>query len=154
MNDIKNSLAINDGAFYTEICILKIDRISMLCIIGDLELALRHPDIPANCKAETRKIGRSIALRLIREGIILPEDVMESWRKTFGITYNCDDIVQDKNKGKAPVAEFLGMQEDLPGRPLVPMYNIIGGKLHGSTVSATTLRSEGIKVPEPAGKNI
>lgn len=60
----------------------------------------------------------------------------------------------DKDKSSSPTARFLGMQEDLPGRPLIPMYNIIGGRRHGSTVTAPTLRLLGIKIPDPGHKDI
>ncbi len=64
------------------------------------------------------------------------------------------DVLKDKDKSSMPAARFLGMQEDLPGRPLIAMYNIIGGKRHGSTVTARTLRLEGIEVPDPGNRNI
>lgn len=60
----------------------------------------------------------------------------------------------DKDKSSSPAARFLGWQEDLPGRPLIAMYNIIGGKRHGSTVTARTLRLEGIEVPDPGNRDI
>lgn len=85
MNHKKPMPAINDGAFYMETCILKISRLSLLCIVSNLELALRHPDMPKITEKETREIGRKLALRLIDDGLILPNNVMDSWFKTFGI---------------------------------------------------------------------
>ncbi len=60
----------------------------------------------------------------------------------------------DKDKSSSPTARFLGMQKDLPGRPLIALYNIIGGKRHGLTVTVGILRLEGIEVPDPGNRNI
>jgi len=46
-------------------------------------------------------------------------------------------------------AKFIGLQDNLSGKPPIHLYNIIGGKLHGSTVSAKTLKAQGIEVPDP-----
>ncbi len=46
-----------------------------------------------------------------------------------------------------PYAEFIGLQEDVKDRPPVPLYNIIGGPKHGSTVGVKTLMRLGIKIP-------
>ena len=46
-----------------------------------------------------------------------------------------------------PYAEFIGLQEDVKDRPPVPLYNIIGGPKHGSTVGVKTLMKLGIKIP-------
>lgn len=48
---------------------------------------------------------------------------------------------------KKPTAEFIGYQEAIKGEPFA-LYNITGGKFDKSTVSAKTLKKEGIKVPE------
>ena len=86
MSHNKDIPGTNDGAFYMEMCILKMDRISMLCIVANLELALRHPDMPATTMKQTREIGKTLALRLIGDGIIVPHNIIESWSKTFGIS--------------------------------------------------------------------
>lgn len=86
MDDNGNMLPVNDNEWFKELVILKIDRISLLCIVESLELRIRHPDIPPTSKEITRLIGKSLALRLIGDGVILPDNVIESWRKTFGIT--------------------------------------------------------------------
>ena len=46
-----------------------------------------------------------------------------------------------------PYAIFTGMQEDVKDKPMVPLYNIIGGPNHGSTVGVKTLMEKGIKIP-------
>ena len=85
IDDSENITATNERSFYMEICILKLDRISLLCIIANLQLALRHPNMPLTTRDQTREIGKSLALRLIGDGITLPDNVMENWYKTFGI---------------------------------------------------------------------
>ena len=47
-----------------------------------------------------------------------------------------------------PYAIFKGWQDDIKGRPPMALYNIVGGPRHGSTVSARTLKEEGIVVRE------
>ncbi len=86
MDDSGNIPWTNDESWYTKVITLEISRISLLAIVGNIELALRHPDIPKATKEETRKLGLSLAMGLIEDGIILPDDVMEAWYKTFGIT--------------------------------------------------------------------
>ncbi|MBC8185719.1 hypothetical protein H8E88_31925, partial [candidate division KSB1 bacterium] len=46
-----------------------------------------------------------------------------------------------------PTAKFLGYQVGVRGET-VALYNVVGGRLNNSTVSANTLRKENIKVPE------
>lgn len=43
-------------------------------------------------------------------------------------------------------AEFLGYQACLKGS--YPIYNILGGKYHGSTVSEGRLKKFGIEIPK------
>lgn len=52
----------------------------------------------------------------------------------------------------APVAVFLGWQKDLDGEPPIALYNVTGGPLDGSTVTAERLRAEGIAVPMAKGR--
>lgn len=86
MDDNENITGTNAEYWYTEVITLKISRISLLAIVGNLELSLRHPCLPKATREETRKLGLSLAMGLIEDGIILPDDVIESWCKTFGIT--------------------------------------------------------------------
>lgn len=48
-----------------------------------------------------------------------------------------------------PYAIFIGLQQDVKNRPPVPLYNIIGGPMHGSTVGVKTLLKMGIEIPLP-----
>lgn len=76
---------MNENEWFREEIKVKIDRVSLLTIVGDLELTLRHPDLPARTREMTKTIGSVFALRLIQDGIILPPQVIESWEETFGI---------------------------------------------------------------------
>lgn len=86
MDDSGNITGTNDESWYTEVITLEISRLSLLTIVGHLELSLRHPLMPKNTRDETRKLGLSLAMGLIENGILLPQNVLESWVKTFGIT--------------------------------------------------------------------
>lgn len=46
-----------------------------------------------------------------------------------------------------PYAVFIGHQENVAGKSPVALYNIIGGPKNGFTVSAKTLKEEGIEIP-------
>jgi hypothetical protein len=59
--------------------------------------------------------------------------------------------IEIPGKHMKPVAEFIGYQEDgLGGR--LPLYNVRGGRLHGSTVGADTLAAEGIRAPSATAR--
>lgn len=59
--------------------------------------------------------------------------------------------VFDKLAATRPTAVHVGTQEALnEGDAPIELYNVVGGELHGSTVSADTLRAMGIPVPEKA----
>jgi hypothetical protein len=48
---------------------------------------------------------------------------------------------------QTPIATFRGWQETGKG-DFIALYNIEGGRLHKSTVTARTLKKEGIAVPK------
>ena len=48
-----------------------------------------------------------------------------------------------------PKATYIGMQERV-GKPPIPLYNVTGGRLDKSTVSAETCRREGIVILDSA----
>lgn len=50
-----------------------------------------------------------------------------------------------------PYAEFIGLQEDIKGKLPIPLYNIIGGPKHGTTVSKQTLIKLGIEIVKGKG---
>ena len=81
----KRMPAVNDDDWYRELIDIKIDRLSLICIVGMLELALRHPGVKSHAREDTRSQGKQFVLRLIEEGMIVPYHVMESWSKTFKI---------------------------------------------------------------------
>lgn len=47
-----------------------------------------------------------------------------------------------------PTAIFIGYQENVPGKPPLALYNVEGGKLHKGTVTAETLKANGIEIPK------
>lgn len=85
MDHRKNIQAKNDDNWYTEFIILEINRMSVLNIVASLELVLRHPDLPPAFRKRTLAVCRSLALRLIGDGIIIPDNVIKSWRETLDI---------------------------------------------------------------------
>ena len=78
---------LNDSEWYKEIVKLDIDRISLLNIVACLELTLRHPQLPQNTRDHGRYIGRVLLLRLISDGLIVPDDAKRQWLETFGIIF-------------------------------------------------------------------
>ena len=81
----KEIAALNDLMWYEEIDILKINRVSLLSIVGSIELTLRHPNLSPTLRETIRFLGKHLALRLLTEGLMLPDDVLASWRQTFQI---------------------------------------------------------------------
>src|SRR3990167_6120006 len=59
-----------------------------------------------------------------------------------------------ESAGDRPTATFIGWQEDVDERPAIPLYNVQGGDLDGSTVSTETLVERGIAVPETSAKDV
>ena len=86
MDDSENILEMNDESWYTKVITLEISRLSLLTIVGCIELGLGHPDMPKGTRDETRKLGLSLAMGLIEDGIVLSDGVTKAWYKTFGIT--------------------------------------------------------------------
>lgn len=154
MNHRKNIPFTNDTEWYLGSINIKSDRLSVLAIIGMIELTMRHPNLPATTREETRYLGRQLIFCLIEDGMIVPDDVMEAWNKAFRLTPYERESSKDIDKSEPVKVVFIGMQDNLPGKPSIPLYNITGGKHHGSTVSSKTLKALGIKVPDPDDHNI
>lgn len=76
---------LNDPQWYKRMIRLDIDRISLLNIVGVIELALRHPALPHRVREICLQVGTRFALALLEDGLILPDEVRVSWGKTFGI---------------------------------------------------------------------
>jgi len=59
----------------------------MFCVLGNIELALRHPDNNGPSSARVREIGRQIAERLVEDiEDLTPEVVAKTrWKETFGL---------------------------------------------------------------------
>lgn len=65
---------------------LNIDRRSLLELIRLLDLVSRHPDFNDSTKEKVVAIGRSFASCLIDDGLVIPDQVRESWESTFGMS--------------------------------------------------------------------
>ena len=76
---------LNNEEWFKDVLPLEIDRISMLSIVGVVELALRHPKLPASVSDYARGIGTAFALRLVSDGLVLPDRERKCWEETFGI---------------------------------------------------------------------
>ena len=83
---------LNNEEWFKWVLPLEIDRISMLSIVGCLELALRHPQLPASVSDYARAIGRTFALRLVSDGLVLPDREKKCWEETFGIELKPDQV--------------------------------------------------------------
>ena len=70
--------------------------------------------------------------------------------------FSDDRKILDEIRGRLakPTATFLGWQEDTDGRPAIPLYNVVGGELDGSTVGPDTLKARGIAVPETPAREV
>jgi len=65
---------------------LNIDRISLFGLIEFLELALKHPHLPDSTKEKGVEMGRTFASCLLDDGLIIPDQVRESWEATFDMS--------------------------------------------------------------------
>ena len=76
---------INDDAWFKIVEELHIDRISLLTIVGCIELAVRHPEYTGPSKSIAIGIGHNLATRLIQSGLKAPYYAAEAWKKTFNL---------------------------------------------------------------------
>lgn len=74
---------LNDNKWYREPVYLCLDRLQILSILGSLELSIRHPDLPLKTHKQFAHLGKTLASMLIDEGIMLPDEILESWEKSF-----------------------------------------------------------------------
>lgn len=81
---------LNCPEWYQVMVTLNTDRISLLNLVGSLELVLRHPGLSDSTKEKAIETGRAFALRLLEDGLILPDEVARSWEKAFNIPYPVD----------------------------------------------------------------
>jgi len=74
---------LNNEEWFKVVLPFEVDRITMLSVVGCLELALRHPQLPASVSDYARAIGRTLALRLVSDGLVLPDRERKCWEETF-----------------------------------------------------------------------
>jgi len=81
---------LNDFKWYNKSIKLNIDRVSLINLVGCLELILSHPGLPDRVRASSMNMGKAFALTLLNDGLILPDEVRKSWEKAFNIPYEVD----------------------------------------------------------------
>lgn len=81
---------LNSPKWYKRMVRLNIDRISLLTLIGTFELVLRHPDLPDSVRESSISMGKSFASCLIDDGLIIPDEVRESWEATFDMSIKAE----------------------------------------------------------------
>lgn len=85
---------------------------------------------------DNKKVAEDDISEMNRAELKLAEEIQESQGRTF--TYKTIAY---------PYATFIGSQKTLQSLS-IPIYNVVGGKRHGSTVTKETLDKEGIKIVE------
>ena len=74
---------INSSDWYKGEVHLILDRLTLLTIVADLELTLRHPQLPPATRVSTVKIGRALVTRLLQDGLLVPPEARKVWEETF-----------------------------------------------------------------------
>jgi len=77
---------LNNTKWFVTSVLVNIDRLSVLSIVGLIELAIRHPDMAPLTKKSAAKLGKTLALTLLDDGLIIPDQVRESWERTFNMS--------------------------------------------------------------------
>jgi len=62
---------------------LTVNRMCLMTLLGMMDLALRHPQIPETISDNGKQIGRQIFERMLEDGLELPEPIEAVYRKTF-----------------------------------------------------------------------
>lgn len=85
---------LNDQEWYKQLVRVDIDRVSLISLIGCLELVLRHPELPDKVRKRTLNICRAFASTLLDDGLIIPDQVREAWESTFDMVIKSDRAFQ------------------------------------------------------------
>ena len=80
-----STVSLNDPNWYHESMLIHVNRIGVLSIVGGLELALRHPDMPKTTRCQLIIVGKALALALLADGIILPDEILKGWEEAFDV---------------------------------------------------------------------
>jgi hypothetical protein len=83
---VEESIEILDSMpreWWAEEMNLTIDRLGCLALLGLLDLALRHPQMPTTSSKAGKQIGCHILERMLEDGLELPEAVEAVYRETF-----------------------------------------------------------------------
>lgn len=82
--------ALNNAKWYKQMVRLNIDRMSLLELTRILNLVSRGHGFNDSTKEMCVKMGRTFALSLLKDGLVIPEEVARSWEETFNIPYTVD----------------------------------------------------------------
>lgn len=77
--------------WWTEEMDLTIDRLGLMTLLGMMDLALRHPQLPETTSNNGKEIGRRILERMLDDGLELHEAVEAAYRKTFDMNDRGDN---------------------------------------------------------------
>ena len=69
--------------WWTQEMDITIDRLGCMTLVGLVDLALRHPELPATTSSAGKQIGLSMLERMLEDGLELPESVKAAYRETF-----------------------------------------------------------------------
>ena len=75
----------NTSQWYSEIEQVRIDRTSMLAIVGAIEVALMQGSWHKGTEKILKHAGRLMASRLLAQGYMAPGSTREAWAKLFGV---------------------------------------------------------------------
>ena len=76
---------LNDQEWYKHSVRVVLDQRSLLELIGLFDLVSRHPDFNDSTKERVVRVGRAFIPTLLDNGLILPDQVRESWEASFDI---------------------------------------------------------------------
>jgi len=78
-----NGKELNSKEWYRGTIVIEIDRISLLTLVGSIELTMRYPDMPLTTREALRKIGMILTDKLLEDGVIVPDEIYKIWHETF-----------------------------------------------------------------------
>lgn len=67
------------------ILMIGLTPLALLSVIGNLVLALRHPNNDGPSSKITRKVVAGMAETLIESGYDIPEEVLREWKKELAL---------------------------------------------------------------------
>lgn len=62
---------------------ITINRLGIMTLLGMMDLALRHPQVPATTSDAGKQIGRQVLEKLLADGLELPDAIKNSYKKNL-----------------------------------------------------------------------